>query len=251
MSGYKGVHFSVSSLKAEVESLSLLAKEFLELESHPVLSSWAADLTTVGNQPSTKPVTWQIAEDRPLRTIKTEGFEPKGRRAKQPVWGELTFTWQMNRVSTDKRKPESRLLCLNGLASTKVKIFTEEAGAKMLIAQWQVEVGSSDSPGWHFHVGLCTENDGGHFPKWLSVPRVPGLLVAPTDVLDFLLGELFQNGWKQKVSSDIYQNVELGKAQNCRIQAMSTWHSSESKAGNGSAWTRLKLSKPNAEIFLS
>jgi hypothetical protein len=250
MSAYKGVHFPLASLKTEVESLCVLAKDFLELESHPVLASWVADLTSVGNQPSTKALTWQISGDRPLRTKKTEGFEPNRRKVKQPVWGELTFTWQINRDSTDKKKPESRLLCLNGLASTRVKIFTDEAAGKALIAQWQVEVGSIDSPGWHFHVGLCSENDGGHFPKWLSVPRVPGLLVAPTDALDFLLGELFQDSWKQTVSSDIFQNVELGKAQNSRIQGMSTWHSLESKSGNGSAWNRLKLSKPGVGIFL-
>ena len=250
MTSYKGIHFPVASLKTEVENLAQLAKDFLALESHPVLASWGADLRTIGNRPSTKPAVWQIAQERPLRTIMTEGFEPNGRKAQQAVWGELTFKWSVNRVSIDNRNHDSGLLCLNGLASTKIKVFTFENGLKTLIAQFQVEVGDSKSPGWHFHVGLCTDNANGHFPKWLSVPRVPGMLVAPTDALDFMLGELFQDEWKKKVSSDTFQNVQLGKAQNNRIQGMAKWQSEEIKSGNGSAWNRLKLSKPNAQIFL-
>lgn len=251
MSAYTGVHFSLPTLKTEVESIGLLAKDFLERESHTVLASWASDLATIGNQATTKLFHWTISEERPLRTKKTEGFEPNSRKVKQSVWGELSFIWEIGRVSTNKKKVEALLLCLNGRASTKVKILTENEGEKSVIAQWQIEVGSHDSPGWHFHVGLCSGSDDGRFPKWLTVPRVPGLLVAPTDALDFLLGELFQDEWKKTVSSDLFQNVELGKAQKTRIQGMSKWHSSELLSGNGSAWNRLKRSRPNAGIFVS
>jgi hypothetical protein len=251
MSAYSGIHFSISTLRMEVESIGSLAKDFLELESHQVLASWSADLTAIGNQATTSSFPWTISEDRPLRTKKTEGFEPNRRKVKQSVWGELAFIWELGRVSTNKRKEGAHLLCLNGKASTKVKIFTEKEGAKSMVAQWQIEVGSHDSPGWHFHVGLCQESDEGHFPKWLSVPRVPGLLVAPTDALDFLLGELFQEEWKKTVSNDLFPNVELGKAQKSRIQGMSKWHSSELASGNGSAWNRLKRGKPSADIFIS
>lgn len=251
MSDYCGVHFSLPTLKTEVDCLGSLARDFLDVESHSVLGSWSADLSTIGNRDTTKPALWKISPERPIRTKQTKQFEPNGRKVQQSVWGELSFVWEVARVSTDTRKKERTLICLNGKASTKVRIYTQIDDAKTCIAQWQVEIGSHDSPGWHFHVGLCREENDGHFPKWLSVPRMPGLLVAPTDALDFMLGELFQDDWKKQVSNEKFENVELGKAQKSRIYGMSKWHTAELEAGNGSAWNRLKRSQPRADIFTS
>jgi hypothetical protein len=254
MSGYSGLHFPIAKLRAEIECLGKLAKPFLDTGSEAIIGDWKSALTNIETVRSTASHDWQIAEATPLKTIKTRGYEPVGRKVKCEVWGELSFVWSVHRVSLTKKESKG-LLCLDGRASTKVRICREFGGRNVVLAQWQVEVGSHDSPGWHFHVGLCNESevaDDARFPKWLSVPRVPGLLVAPTDALDFLLGELFQDDWKAAVSNDGYDNVILGAAQKNRIQKMAEWHTTESqKAGHGSAWNQLKHRQPPAGIFLT
>lgn len=248
MSGYQGLHFSIAGLKSEIQCLSMLAKPFLEPVTHPILSSWESDLVAIETSNTTGTSFWQISPTKPLRTKKTRGYEPSPKTGGYDVWGELSFVWAVNRVSTTKPKLRD-LLCLNGLASTRVKILREENGATETVGQWQVEIGDHQSPGWHFHVGLCREVQASPFPKWLPVPRVPGLLVTPMDALDFLLGEIFQDAWKETVSTDLYQNVTLGRAQTNRILHMCAWQSEQAADGKGSAWNRLKHRRPDAGLF--
>jgi len=248
MSGYQGLHFSISSLKSEIQCLSGLAKPFLEPETHRVLAGWESGLAAIEASNTSATSFWQISADMPLRTRKTRGFEPAPKKGGHDIWGELSFVWTVNRVSVSNRKLRD-LICLNGLASTRVRIFRDFDGGPKVIGQWQVEVGDHQSPGWHFHVGLCRDGNEVPFPKWLCVPRIPGVLIAPTDALDFLLGELFQDAWRKTVSTDHYQNVTLGKAQSNRIQRLSAWQSEQAADGKGSAWNRLKHRRPASTLF--
>jgi len=132
-----------------------------------------------------------------------------------------------------------------------MRICESVDGETRILAQWQVEVGVADSPGWHFHVGLCGEGDAVPFPHWLPVPRVPGVLILPTDALDFLLGEVFQAEWAAKVSKDSYETQLLGNAQRTRIEKWCGWQAGLAASGHGSRWSRLKHGKPPADLFLS
>jgi hypothetical protein len=120
-----------------------------------------------------------------------------------------------------------------------------------ILLQWQFEVGAKDSPGCHFHVGLSMDRDDPPAPKWLPVPRLPGLLFLPTDALDFLLGELFQVSWRKTVSEDSDASRGWGNEQTVRLQRLLTWQTREVNAGSGSAWNRLKHRQPERKLFVS
>jgi hypothetical protein len=246
---YTGIHFEFSRLRDEVQCVSRLAKPFLLRDCHHLLSGWESDLVSIASSRTVSQVGWQISEANPLRTKVTRGYEPAARQGAHEVWGELSFLWEVRRVSLTDRDTKGRI-CLSGNASTKVRICKQSQGARSVLAQWQIEVGTHDSPGWHFHVGLCGEGDDLPFPHWLSVPRVPGLMILPSDAVDFLLGELFQTDWQQTVSKDCYETAKLGRYQSDRINRLGAWHTKALGSGGGSAWNRLKHCKPHEEIFV-
>jgi len=249
VSGYTGLHFRFSALRAEIASLSKLAKPFIDVSCQYLLDSWSSDLQSIESTNSTATSSWRISESTPIRTRTTREYEPAGREGGHDVWGELTFIWKVNRVSTNNRATKGHM-CLSGNASTKIKICETVDGNPKVLAQWQIEVGAADSPGWHFHVGLCGEADEAPFPHWLPVPRVPGVLILPTDGLDFLLGELFQVQWRESVLKDSYETQQLGTAQLDRIKKFCSWQSGQVDSGHGSRWNRLKHCKPPADLFL-
>ena len=52
-------------------------------------------------------------------------------------------------------------------------------------------------PGCFFHASILGESkiEGDLFPKSLSVPRFPSIFFTPVGVMEFVLGELFQQEW--------------------------------------------------------
>jgi hypothetical protein len=76
-----------------------------------------------------------------------------------------------------------------------------EQGIEQL-AMWRVEVGDDASPGCHFHTQIEGERNNPPYPRSLSVPRLPTLLVTPMAALEFLLAEMFQSRWQQHAAEE-------------------------------------------------
>lgn len=205
-----------------------------------LLEDCERSLKAIEGDNHTNQVTWQIPQQTPLKTIPTSEFEPGGNGG-DPVWGELSFAWEISRVSTTDALT-SRHLCLSGNASTQVRIRRMVDGQPHTLTQWQIEVGAANSPGWHFHTGIA-----GEFP----VPRVPGVLVLPTDGLDFLLGEIFQDSWRAKVAKDSPETRFVGKHQRERFGRWCRWQETSLRESHGSCWSWLKHIKPPADLFMA
>jgi hypothetical protein len=236
---YDGIHFKFATLRSELSNLAKMAKPYLERDCRGFLDDCLSDLQSIESSQHTEEKPWQIRETSPLRTVLTDGYE-LGCRGGDMVWGELCFVWGVKRVSTTDQVTRKHL-CLSGNASTKISICRKVDGQRKVLVQWQIEVGAANSPGWHFHVGI-----GGGFP----VPRVPGMLVLPTDGLDFLLGELFQDAWRAKVSKDSPETQVVGNFQVDRLDRWCKWQAEQIHMSHGSCWSRLKYAKPPKEIFL-
>jgi hypothetical protein len=140
------------------------------------------------------------------------------------------------------------MFCLNGMASTKIRILSEGSDeTDAPVAQWQFEVGDHQSPGCHFHVGVGSfaETTGS-----IPVPRLPSILVTPIDALDFLLGEIFQVRWKKVVNQETSFVRTWAGHQKERLSRLLEWKQDQIKKSSGSAWNFLKHSRPHAKTFL-
>lgn len=246
---YRAPEFYLQSLHHELEKLAKIASGFLDISATRVLRQNAAELRAFGESHSAQERPWRIRDEdhHVLRTRSTRGFE-EGNSGGYDVFGELAFNWEVTLTdSTRNASFKKQCLKVTGNASTQIRIVRCDNHA--IIAQWQFEIGASDSPGTFFHVGVG--NAGGElFPNNLPVPRIPALLVTPTDALDFLLGELFQTEWPQANAAENDDTRLFGRLQHARLTHMLRWclDGLTPRAGVGSAWMTLKRTKPRTDL---
>jgi hypothetical protein len=120
-----------------------------------------------------------------------------------------------------------------------------------VVAHWQLEAGDAASPGCHFHASVNQGTEAGLFPKWLKIPRLPGILLSPLDGLEYLLGELFQSVWEQRISEESDERNGWANGQSVRLQKILTWQLKEVKRKSlGTPWISLKKAKPPVDVFL-
>jgi hypothetical protein len=186
-----------------------------------------------------------------VRTIVGRGYEPGKRAGGHNLAGELCFTWTVQPIGAHAAR--DRKFKLIGNASTKLRIVeVRDNQPDKLLAQWQVEIGTEASPGCFFHVAVShTDPPPTLFRSCLPVPRLPSMLITPTDALDFLLGELFQTSWRQRNGEERDDASAWGKLQKRRLQNVLRWHHDELNRAAGSAWNWLKhRRRPPPELFL-
>jgi hypothetical protein len=241
-----GMQFNAANLRQEFIELEAIAKKFLGRGSEGKLSAAAAQLKMIARNPE-QTRTWQIDSADPLWTIVSEGECERDGKGKSLV-GCLSFVWT---VRGDGKKQVE--LVDDGKASTVISIHeVDDSGADLpnnredrCIQAWNLDVVTSQgAPGPAFHAQV--QNTAS-----IPVPRLPSLLVSPADCLDFLLGELFQDRWRQHQM----QNVRIrsfSKYQQSRFQALLEEHLAWlNQVGDSSAWTSLKDQRPNDTLFLS
>lgn len=241
---YSGLDFQFAELHRELINIAVLAKELLTPDSRQRLSGWIQDLESFRTSNSTGPWDWQTSES--IQTNPAQEYEPHGRRCTFEVHGEMSAIWTIK-----KDRKSAKHFRLMGKASTSLRIVGSKHGESLkCLAQWQVEIGDAQSPGCHFHVGVGQQSDDSLFPKGLSVPRLPGFLITPTDALDFLLGELFQDRWAKKVGQDSDEAKAFGGPQKDRLVRLLKWKIDVVTAASGSAWNHLKHARPTAPALL-
>jgi hypothetical protein len=249
---YEGLHFNIAEFQREAENFAIISRKFLEAESREKLKNWRQWLVTFRDSRTSDNKRWEIPEADPIRTLPTHEYEPKGKTGGFPVYGEISSVWEIGLIGGAGKKTKSQFMCLNGIASTKVKILCRDADqTTRQVAQWQFEVGDDNSPGCHFHIGIGGSGNASPEPaKHFPVPRLPSLLVTPIDALDFLLGEIFQMTWRQEVGQDS-SAIQLWSApQRDRLSRLLKWKQEEIDRSTGSAWNFLKHQRPSARILL-
>jgi hypothetical protein len=247
-----GIRFGIAQMLQELESASTLTRAFTENGDY-VFARVKTQLESLRDERNGASVAWEIPRSAPLRTIESAGeYESGGRGAK--VSGELSFVWEIKRLPTVRRRDPAKEFQLVGKASTVARVFASETnGSKREeLAMWRIEVGDDNSPGCHFHVQIRGEEDDGPFPKRLSVPRLPTCLASPMAALEFLLAELFQDAWRRNVSAETDALKRWRSIQSERMCKLFEWQSrTVSGVNQGSPWSKLKLAKPPADIFIA
>lgn len=245
-----GLQFRFRELLHEVKALRSIAREFLDPSTTWALNELESSINSLwgGTRGSASPL-----ELHPLKTKISRGeFEIGGRRGGVSVVARITGKWDVRPIGVNSQKTKAkqgRLLEFCGLASTRIELFYSE-NLDHRIAMWRVELGADDAPGCYFHIQVLGEEDEPPFPKTVPVPRFPSLFVTPMGVIEYVLGELFQEQWARAAmgsSADLQFWRELQRE---RLDRLLEWQRSVLSDTMLSPWMALKGAKPDGKLFV-
>jgi hypothetical protein len=178
---------------------------------------------------------WGIQESSPLCTRASRGYE-LGEGGRHPVFAEITSTWEIEPLGA--HNPGARLhrkFALTGIASTRVRLFREDVdGNHEDLAMWRMEIADEASPGCYFHVQVLGDKDGAPFPRFLSIPRLPSFFATPPFVLEFVLGELFQDEWRKEAVKESNSLKMWRPIQSKRLANLLGWQRDKLRGALGS-----------------
>lgn len=244
-----GLRFRFKDLADECEAIKGYASAFLDHQYIGRLSEARGNLETIQAKvaPGRK-VTWEIPKDRPLCTNWSDGeFERDGGGGHQ-IRAEISFAWEITPEAPAGGKP--KCFVLEGLASTAVVIVERlEDGSERPLGRWTMDVGDEASPGCHFHVQVCHQDEP-PFPKTLPVPRFPSMALSPFFAIDFVLGELFQDRWKTESAAGGNHADRWRVIQQSRLVRFLDWQIATLKRATGSPWMALKEAKPPLNLVV-
>lgn len=246
----QGILFSIAEMLRELESAEKLATPFL-VNPQGFFGEVRTQLIGIRDEYTDRMISWEVPLIRSLRTQVSKGEHERGSKGRW-VAGKLAFKWQVLRVHPKKPKSPAEHLELAGIASTMVRVVhVENDGAHGdEIAMWRTEVGDEQSPGCHFHVQIRGESEELPFPKSLSVPRLPTCLATPMAAMEFMLGELFQERWRERIAAQTNVLNTWRSIQRSRMEKLFEWHLKEIRDSQTSPWLALKAAKPKPRIFI-
>lgn len=195
---------------------------------------------------------WCIPEDDPLVTRHSRRFERGGRAGGHDMCAKITAIWQIRPRPKPKKSMNSPSFCVAGKASVKIQWFEVLEGEIYdALGMWRMEVADSASPGCYFHVQI--EGEDGRterpFPHSVPVPRLPCIVFTPMAVLEFVLGELFQDEWESHTRAST-ASVEWWRGlQRDRLQRLFRWQQQLINDNTAPPWTTLKCARPAVGLF--
>jgi hypothetical protein len=244
----QGLIFSFKELLLECEIIKTYAQHFLDKTTIGMIDEARGTLNSIQTKGSTTETTrWSIPEDRPLYTRWSEGDSKPDKKSAHHVRGEFSFVWEIRPLDEKPYVGRSHLV-LDGLASTVISIVDKN---KQCISQWTVEVGDHQSPGTHFH-SQVKKFGSKPFPSSLDIPRFPSLPMSPFLVLEFTIGELFQDRWRKHAVVDSADASRWRGIHEPRLKRFFSWQLERlSSISVGSPWMSLKLAKPAPNILVA
>ncbi|SEU24612.1 hypothetical protein [Stigmatella erecta] len=246
----QGLIFSFKDLLMECEVIKAYARRFLDKTTVGMIDEVRGNLESIKSNSSTTATTrWSIPDDRPLCTAWSEGESKPDKKSTHHVRGEFSFVWEIRPLDEKPFRGRSYFV-LDGLASTVVSVVDK---SKQCISRWTVDVGDHQSPGTHFHSQI---KKFGTKPLPSSIdsfdiPRFPVLPMSPFLVLEFAIGELFQDRWRRHALSDSPEASRWRGIHEPRLKRFFSWQIERlSSSSVGSPWMGLKLAKPLPNLLI-
>lgn len=250
---YTGLMFSFSEMLKEIRAMRALAAPFLDKSSASVwLEEWQGKLENFRRDRRNGSLRWEIPQDRAIRTIVSPGDYQADGKGRYSVYGTLSSLWCLSHQGKHKilgRTEETFMLSGNASILLQVVDAGGQPDPPRTLARWTMDIGVTDSPGCHFHEQVTGADKDQHFPTGLDVPRFPTYLITPMDSLEFLLGELFQDRWKEHVVKNASTNG-WKTIQKRRLLKSLEWHYRVVLQATASPWVSLKSAKPSPKVLV-
>lgn len=245
--------FSFSEMEEELRAISGVVEPFIDPIATNVLDRFMALLNEIRKRPTGRLYPWKIPENQPLQTKASCGeYEPSD-HGEELVFAEISCVWQIKPLGGhNPGSRPSRQFELGGIASTRVRLIEGEAGTvgdRGQLAMWRMEIGDDNCPDAYFHVQVMGDSSDPPFPRSLSVPRLPAILVTPMSVIEYVVAELFQNRAKREMSTDTEAAQRWRAIQRRRLGAVLRWQYECVSSFAGGSWTALKWAQPPAGLF--
>jgi hypothetical protein len=252
MCAMSDLEFGFEDVLGEVDALDKIVGRFCQPRSRSVLPQLISDLRSIRDTEADCSWTWGIRENNPFYTDISRGAYQPDEQGADNVFAEITSTWTIRRIPPRRKSQRAGRFKLMGNASTRVRLHREPAAgdAPDELAMWRAEIGDAVSPGCHFHVQVLGDAQEAPFPTSLDVPRLPGLIVTPAGVVEYVISELFQDGWLRHLGT---QGADLNRwwpIQRRYLSAVLAWQLKIVKDASGSPWGTLKKAKPSSQMFL-
>lgn len=245
----RGLIFPFKDFIDECEILKVYASEMLDTQTSWVLDSAKSRLESIRSIGSAdKPAPWGIPEESPLCTNWSDGESKPENKSSHRLRAKLSFIWEI-RPHREKKGKSPKYFVLEGLASTRITLVEEDDEGEQCVAQWTIDIGDEKSPGTHFHFQL-NGFDEPPFPKSLDIPRLPAPVMSPFLAMEFVIGELFQDRWKELAAAESAHSHRWRNLHKDRLLRFFRWQAERVENSTGSPWMALKLAKPSSNLFV-
>lgn len=245
----RGLIFPFKEFIDECNTLKAYASEILDGHTTWVLDQAKYDLESIQSQGSIdRSVRWSVSEQNPLCTIWSDGESQPGSNSAHRIRAKLSFVWEI-RPQKERKGKTPKHFVLDGLASTRITVVEEKDRKECCLARWTVEVGDHHSPGTHFHFQLNGFEEP-PFPKSLDIPRLPAPVMSPLLAMEFVIGELFQDRWKELAAAETPHSTRWRSLHRERLLRFFRWQAGRVESCSGSPWMALKLAKPESNLFV-
>jgi hypothetical protein len=186
-----------AQVETELTAFRPLARHCLTDTSVQALDQWLADLVSTASIKSERVCT--VKTSSVLSTRSNDGKHQKA--SSVSLFGEIEFTWDIIPEAPKSKLAAAKHFLLEN-ASIRLAICEQrEAGGHDTLASWTFDIGNQESPGCHFHAKY--DDAGVGASTNIDIPRLPTLVVMPTDAMAFLFGELWQKQWSIDLVTDL------------------------------------------------
>ena len=231
-----GFSLFLTELVRETSALSSMATRFLDSRTTWSLLRLRTELE--GIRARQRGCTLRLED---LRTIPSVDYEPGRRRGGEKIYAVISGIWELQPLGPARQQNREIGFC--GLASTRVEL---RGSTGALIGTWSMELGDANSPGCFVHAHILNKSVNA-----VPIPRLPSLFVTPMSVIEFVLGELFQDRWAMVVGENNHFAQYWRAQQRRRLKKLFSWFQDQLEATVSSPWVALKEAKPQGYYSLS
>lgn len=248
MTRMAGFRFLSSELEQEIKALSKMSAPFFERSWPQNLTAFLSNFQSIKSQPVGSRHELVLHS---LRTRISEGeYEARTKRKGKKIYAIISGIWQI-RVHSSGPKQQLEFC---GKASLTTEIFALSEPCERL-AMWQLDLGAKESPGCYVHAQIPWGFDA-HSPgqNSIPIPRLPCFFVTPMSAVEFVLGELFQDEWRQSVQRTTGETNIWYRLQKKWLKCLFMWYLGELEGEKGesslSPWIIVKTAKPDGKEFV-
>ena len=255
------IRFKVAELVEEVRLMQGLAGKFLENEDLGALANVKEQVERLSY--TQQKTTIATRANWPIRTKRCNGgYERQEGGQYKDLFGELTFRWELKPLGqASKTRGTTREAELAGIASSVVRLKVGQGESNVPVASWRMELGDNVSPGAFFHAQIpdttgpisveANQTPLTMWPTWLPVPRLPIPPITPMLALEFALGELFRDKWRDHIGGGGHDADRWRSLQRERYVRFYDWQKKIAEtSGLGSPLTSVINAKPEYDIFV-